>query len=151
MNRLFLILAVVTTVQIGIPRSAFAQIGPIYFYANLSADEESAPTESNGSGRAEFTLDRDTMRLSWVVTYVGLGQVLSAQIAGPQRVGVNGSQIYDLGKTGLKSPVKGSIVMTDGELQYLMERHLYVNITTARYKDGELRGQIERLPPKPSN
>ncbi len=146
-----LLLVVVVAMQFGFARAAVAQAGPIQFYADLSADEESAPTESNGRGRADFTLERDTMRLSWVVTYTGLGQVLGAQIAGPQRVGVNGAQIFDLGKTGLKSPIRGSVVMTDGELQYLMERHLYVNITTARYKDGELRGQIERVPPKPAN
>jgi hypothetical protein len=139
--------------------SAFAQSAPIeelpahpgpplHFYADLTDNEQTTPINSTGKGRAEFTLDRDTLRLSWKVTYTGLSDVTGVTINGPQRVGINGSAIYNVGEKGLTSPIEGSVIMSEGELQYLMERHLYVNVITAAHKTGELRGQIDRVPPK---
>jgi hypothetical protein len=120
---------------------------PIHFYADLSADEQSDAVYSQGKGRADFTVERATLKLSWKITYSGTAPVVAATINGPQRVGVNAQVVYDLGKKTPKSPLVGSVIMSEGELQYLMERHLYVNITTTKYPDGELRGQIERVPP----
>jgi len=126
-----------------------AESAPIIFYADLSADEQTAPTESPGKGRADFTLDRDTLKFSWKITYSGLtSEVTGVRIHGPQRVGVNSNPLYDAGLKGLKSPVVGSVIMGESELQYLMERHIYVNITTKKYPDGELRGHVERTRPK---
>ncbi len=43
---------------------------PIAYSAVLSADEESAVTESPGTGRVDFELDRKTLKLSWKGTFV---------------------------------------------------------------------------------
>jgi hypothetical protein len=126
---------------------ASAQSGPIHFYADLLPEEQSAPVYSDAKGRADFTLERETMRLSWKITHSGLQQITSVRMYGPQRVGVNGEMLYDLAPKGSRSPIQGSVVMTEGELQYLMERHVYVSITTKKYPNGELRGQVERVPP----
>jgi hypothetical protein len=120
--------------------------GPVHFYANLSAEEETTAAESQAQGRADFSLDRKTLQLSWNVKFTGLSDVTGATVNGPERVGVNGSILYTLASKDAQSPIQGSKVMSEGELQYLMERHLYVNITTAKYPAGEIRGQINRCP-----
>lgn len=120
---------------------------PIHFVANLSADEESATVVSPGSGKAEFILDRDTLRFSWHVTYKDLTSAPTlAAVHGPQRPGTDAVVLFEMGtKAKAKPPVDGAVVLTDAQLQYLLSGRLYVNIHTAKYPNGELRGQIERI------
>ncbi len=130
------------------PASAAEPTGPIAFAANLSADEQSVTTDSAGAGRIEFSLERDTLRLSWKLTYAGLtSPVTAAQVHGPQRIGANAGVQFDLGKAGAKPPIQGAIVLNDSQLQYLIAGWLYVNIHTVKYPDGELRGTIRRVSP----
>jgi hypothetical protein len=141
--------ALLLAVSVLLPCAAWAlppeDTRPIHFAATLSADEESAPTESPGAGRIDLTLDRATLTLSWVLTYKGLpSEVTGVHIRGPQRPGTNAGILFDLGKSGLRSPIKGSAVLNDGQLEYLLAGRMYVNIATTKYKDGELRGQIQR-------
>ena len=46
-------------------------------------------------------------------------------------------------KGKLKSPIKGSAVLTDAQAADLMAGKDYVNVHTAANKDGEIRGQVE--------
>jgi hypothetical protein len=129
--------------------SAQDPTGPIGFYADLSAAEQAETTESPGVGRADFLLDRDTVRLSWTVTYSKLTSAATgAHIHGPQRVGTNAGIQIDLAPNGLAPPLKGSAVLTDAQLEYLLSGRMYVNIHSRQYPKGELRGQIQRVPPK---
>ena len=120
---------------------------PVRFYADLSADEQSTTTISNGSGRADFSLERATLRLSWRVSFGHLtSAVVGAAVHGPQRPGTNAGVQLDLGGTSRVAALQGSAVLTDAQLQYLLAGRMYVNIRTRKYPDGELRGQIQRLP-----
>ena len=120
---------------------------PIHFLANLSADEESYTVNSPGSGRAEFTLERDTLRFTWHVTYKDLTSAPTlAAVHGPQRPGTDAVVLFEMGtKDKAKPPVDGSVVLSDAQVQYLLSGRLYVNIHTVKYPNGELRGQIERI------
>ncbi len=119
---------------------------PILFYANLSPDEESYVTTSKATGRADFSLDRATVRLSWKVTFKDLqSPPTGAHIFGPQRPGQNSTPVFDLAPKGLKSPLEGSVVLNEGDLQNLMAGRYYVNIMTTGYVNGEIRGQLERI------
>ncbi|MDG2243447.1 MAG: CHRD domain-containing protein [Rhodospirillaceae bacterium] len=122
---------------------------PIKFRTALSADEQSAPTESPGSGLAEFVLDRPTQRLEWTVTYGKMtSNATGAHIHGPQTPGGNAGVLFDLAPDGMSSPLTGSVVLNDGELEYLLTGRLYVNIHSTRYPAGELRGQVMRVRPE---
>jgi hypothetical protein len=121
---------------------------PISFYADLSADEQSAITESPGAGRVEFTLDRPTLRLSWKLTYnVLTTPATGVHIHGPQTPGGNAGVLVDLGGNGLKSPIAGSAILDGGQLEYLLTGRMYVNLHTTKYPEGELRGQVMRQRP----
>jgi hypothetical protein len=144
--RHILAIGVVAMIAGGGRAQPVAETAPIHFAAVLSADEQSAPTYSDGSGRAEFVLDRATLEFSWVVTYRGLTTAITgAHIHGPQLPGTNAGILIDIGDKGLGSPLTGSAILTDGLLEYLLAGRLYVNIHSTKYKDGELRGQIKRL------
>jgi hypothetical protein len=130
---------------------ALAAADDIYYACDLSADEESHEVYSPGTGHAAFVLERETLKLSWNVTYEGLtGPATSAGLYGPDRPGGNAGFQVDLAPKGLKSPLIGAKVLNDGELQYLVTGRMYVNIVTSKYKDGELRCQVTRLRGKPA-
>ena len=127
------------------PSPAESAQDDIVFAANLTPDEESTPTESPGSGYAEVRLERATLRITWKVTYKSLtSKPTGVGLYGPENVGANAGQVVNFGLRGLTSPIQGSQVLTDGVFQYLITGRVYVNIHTARYQDGELRGQLRR-------
>ena len=120
----------------------------IRFATDLSPDEESIPTYSSASGHAEFILNRETLKLTWVITYKDLsGPAVTAGLYGPENVGGTSGILIDFRSSPsgtLASPIRGSAVLTDGQLQYLVTGRVYANIHTAKWKDGELRGQLQR-------
>jgi len=139
----FAALAVLLTGLPVVPTAAAAD--DILYSAIISDDDQSTPTYSPGKGYAEFRLERATLKLSWKITYQGLtSPPISAGLYGPENVGANAGQVIDLGTRGLKSPIVGSTVISDGVLGYLTTGRVYINIHTTRYRDGELRGQLRR-------
>jgi hypothetical protein len=131
-----------------ISQPAKAGADDIRFTAELSDDEQSTPTYSKGKGHAELILERETLKLSWTITYQDLSSApLKAGLYGPENVGATSGLLIDLGTAGLKSPIKGSAILTDGQLQYLITGRIYVNILSQTWKDGELRGQLRREAP----
>jgi hypothetical protein len=133
----------------GAPDYAGTEGPPIRFRADLSSDEQSAPTESPGTGIAEFVLDRPTQTFQWTITFSGLtSDAVAAHVHGPQTPGGNAGVLFNLAPDGVKSPLKGSVDLNDGELEYLLTGRMYVNIHSTKYPAGELRGQIMRLRPE---
>jgi hypothetical protein len=118
----------------------------IIFTAALSPDEQSAPTYSPATGFAEVRLERATLKITWKVTYKDTtSPVIAAGLYGPENAGGNAGQVVDFAPSGLKSPMQGSTILSDGVFQYLITGRVYVNIHTTKYKDGELRGQLRRI------
>ena len=122
---------------------------PISFYADLSADEESAVTESPGVGRVDLVLERSTLKLSWTLIYRNTTTpATGAHIHGPQTPGGEAGIIIDLAPKGMKSPTEGEAILTEGTMTYLVQDRLYVNLHTTKYVAGELRGHIKKARPK---
>ena len=88
--------------QIAAPAPANLHLGPVRFYADLSAGEQTATVTSAGSGRAEFSLDRQTLTFSWRVNVDKLtSRALGVSVNGPQRPGTNAGVQIDLAPRGL--------------------------------------------------
>jgi hypothetical protein len=122
-------------------------LGPVLFRADFAAEEQTATVNSAGRGLAEFSLDRATLRFSWKVTYGRVtSRVLGVSVNGPQRPGTNAGVQIDLAPRGPAPVLQGSAVLTEAQLDYLLAGRMYVNLRSARYPDGELRGQIQRVP-----
>ncbi len=133
---------------LGVSTLRAAEPGPVRFFALLSAEEQSTTTLSKGAGRADFSLDRDTLRLSWRLSFSGLASpATGAAVHGPQRPGTNAGIQIDLAPKSLAPPLQSSAVLTDAQLEYLLAGRMYVNVRSRRYPAGELRGQIQRVPP----
>jgi hypothetical protein len=113
------------------------------YHATLSGAQEVPPTGGSGQGNAEFTVDPDSKKVSWNVSYSGLtGPAMAAHIHGPAAPGTNAGVVVNIAAAGTASPIQGSAVLTDAQMADLMSGKDYVNIHTAQNKGGEIRGQI---------
>ena len=118
---------------------------PIHFYADLSADEQSAVTESPGIGRADLVLERSSLDLSWKITFSDTTTpATGVHIHGPQTSGGEAGIVIDLAPDGVTDPVEGATTLTEGTLIYLVQDRLYINLHTTKYPAGELRGHIKK-------
>ena len=124
--------------------------GTRHFHAAMAAEWQTRYTASAATGSADFHLDLDTLTLSWTITYRDLsGPPRSLALHAPAQPGANGGKILDLATRGSRSPVRGSAVITAAQVQYLLYGWSYVNLTTAKYPWGEIRGQLDVRPPEP--
>ena len=111
------------------------------FTADLKGSSEAPPTESNAKGRAELTYDDSTKTLRWTISYWGLtGAATAAHFHGPAREGENAGVMITI--SPLPSPMKGAAILTEDQSRALLGGNMYINVHTAKYPDGEIRGQL---------
>ncbi len=138
--RSHLALAGLTGVLLAIS-SAFAQ--NMTFNAQLKGASEVPPTDSAGTGNAQVTVDTGDKKISWTMTFSGLtGNPTAAHFHGPAGPGENAPPVIDI-SGNIRS---GSADVTDQQLADLQAGKLYVNIHTAKFPDGEIRGQVQTAP-----
>ena len=126
---------------------AHAQMTSREFHTDLSAWNQTRLTESDAVGTADLELDLTTLTLTWNVSFTDLiSRPIAASLHGPAQPGANGLAFVDLAPSGIVSPLKGSTVVTEAEVQYLLAGWTYVNITTERWPYGEIRGQVDVCP-----
>jgi hypothetical protein len=108
--------------------------------AKLSGAAQVPPNSSSGSGTAAIKLDGDI--LSWVITYSGLtGPVTGAHFHGPAAANANAGVIVPFAGS-LGSPISGSQKLTPPQIAGLRSGLWYVNLHTAAFPGGEIRGQV---------
>jgi hypothetical protein len=114
------------------------------FTAHLIGAKEVPPTVSNGSGILHATLNTDTNVLSWTVKYSGLtGPVTAAHFHGPAQPGQSAAPVIPL--TGnLSRVINGKAILNLEQRADLLDGKLYLNLHTAAYPNGEIRGQVTR-------
>jgi hypothetical protein len=122
---------------------------PVRFSAQLSAAGQRAPTESPGVGRADFVLERDTLTMSWSISFAQLtSEPVALKLHGPLPAEGEAPALFDLTSGIPRSPVKGQRVLSLGEVAYAVQNLLYVNLSTTRYPVGEIRGTVRKLRPE---
>ena len=111
------------------------------FKADLKGASEVPPTDSAATGTAEVNVDTATKEVKWSIQFSGLtGDATAAHFHGPAAVGENAGPAVDIsGKIE-----SGSATLTDAQLADLQAGKLYINIHTAKFPDGEIRGQVEK-------
>lgn len=109
------------------------------FTADLTASAEVPPTESTATGTADVTVDTEAMTVSWMVTVQDLtGDATAAHIHGPAAMDENAGPVIDMSD----AIMEGSADITEDQMGELKDGKYYVNVHTAEYPDGEIRGQL---------
>jgi hypothetical protein len=123
---------------------AGAASGPKQFLVNINSGQETPPNASNAFGVAHLTFDETSKMLCFSISYSGLGSAeILAHIHGPGAPGVAGGILFPL---AVGSPKSGCVGPLDNvEKANLLKNLLYINIHTAGFPGGEIRGQILRI------
>lgn len=136
--RLPLVLAGMTAALLFAAPSAFAEM--MTFKADLKGAAEVPPVDSAASGSADVTVDTDAKKISWTVKAEGLsGDPTAAHIHGPATAAESAPPVIDLSS----AIMQGSADITGAQWADLQAGKYYLNVHTAKFPDGEIRGQLE--------
>jgi hypothetical protein len=137
-SKFTLAIAGITAALLGATSAAHADM--LKFHANLVAGEETPATVSKGKGSADVTVDTAAKKIMWTVKVDGLtGAATAAHIHGPAAKGAKAPPEIDMSKTIMD----GSAAITDAQIADIKAGKTYVNVHTAKFPDGEIRGQLE--------
>lgn len=114
------------------------------YTATLTPGEEVPPaTDSRGSGTAVVTIDTKTNELTYKVTWSGLtGPATMGHIHGPAERGKEAKPVVPFTAVAGQSATEGKATITPTQYGDLAADLWYVNVHTARYPNGEIRGQL---------
>ncbi len=113
------------------------------YEATLSGGQEVPPAATPATGSAELMLNTNTNTLRWKVTYSGLtGPATAAHIHGPAPRGANAGVVVPFSGNLNAQPIMGEQAITPDQAAALANGQWYVNIHTAQFPNGEIRGQL---------
>jgi hypothetical protein len=134
------VVAITTIAFVFVASPTFA--GETAYIADLKGAFEVPPTDSKATGKGNFTYDGASKKLTWTITYSGLSaEAKAAHLHGPAKEGENAGPMITL--SPLQSPIKGAAILTEDQVKALTGGNMYVNVHTAQYPDGEIRGQVK--------
>lgn len=114
------------------------------YEATLMGTQEVPPNTSPGRGAAEVQYNRNTGMLTWKVTYSGLtGPAVGAHIHGNAPPTANAGILLPFSNINTQ-PIQGQATITPTQYGDLAAGLWYVNVHTAQYPGGEIRGQLRR-------
>jgi hypothetical protein len=117
------------------------------FKADLAASNMTVLTESPGVGRADYELDLPTLTLRYTIAFDKLTSPATAVVIhGPAQAGTNAPQMLNLAPKGTpRSPLKGSLQVTESQVQFFLQGWTYTLISTQKNPTGEIRGKNARV------
>lgn len=142
------VLAVLIALPVAAMLASPASADIVRLEATLDGHTQVPPTDSRGAGSAEMTFDTGNRHFTWTITYQGTTDApTAAHFHGPAEPGRNAGPVLPL--TGdLSSPMTGESTLSEAEANDLMSGRWYINIHTAQYPGGEIRGQVMKSPPQ---
>ncbi len=126
----------------------------VIFDATLTGSQETPPNASPGTGFAQVTLNDASDAITVNMNWAGLtGPAMLAHIHGPAPVGVEAPILIPFPNVPALSAAtySNTFAVTAAEVGYLEAGLTYVNIHTAQFPAGEIRGQLLPVPvPEPA-
>jgi hypothetical protein len=115
---------------------------PMAMTAQLASNAEVPPAMGTGMGTLDAQWAPDTRMLTWTLSWSGLsGPATGAHFHGPAFAGLNAAVVVPI-MGPLTSPVRGSATLTAEQAADLRDGKWYVNVHSALYPGGEIRGQV---------
>lgn len=114
------------------------------FTAQLNSLQEVPANASAGKGYGRVFVNPSTLAYTFEVVFYGLSSnQAAAHIHAPAPVGVNAGVIINLGAPGgTANTISGGGTMTLAQLNQLKAGQAYINVHTANFSGGEIRGQL---------
>ncbi len=112
---------------------------PIVVNLSLSGDQEVPPTETAAAGEATVTVTGSQMVVDG--SWEGFAATL-AHVHGPAAAGANAGVVFTLTFDNPAGTFGGTFEMNATQLSDFEHGLLYINVHSAAYPAGEIRGQI---------
>jgi hypothetical protein len=118
--------------------------GRIYMYARLSAAQEVATpaVNSKAKGLVTFVLAEDYKTMTIYGVFDSLSGAVTNCHFHTGRAGANGSSVLDLKPLVKGNQISGTVTVTKAMLAAINSDAFYINVHTAAYTAGEMRGQV---------
>ena len=114
----------------------------VAFKAVLTPRDVVPAADSPAQGELVAAFNRRTGLLQWRLSFNQLsGPVRNASFHSPAMSGEVAAPVISLGRSFV-SPYEGRAMLTPRQRNDLLTGQWYVNLVTARFPDGELRGQM---------
>lgn len=121
--------------------TASGQAETLSLTAHLLGSYAVPQSKSDAYGEGEFHYDSGTGKLDYYLTFDGAAPV-KIDLHGPAGANENAASILSLPVSA--SPVSGAVTLTKAQADNLLAGTLYVDMHSAAYPDGEIRGQIRK-------
>lgn len=132
----------IATTLLFLSAANLANATTLHFAAVLRGSHEAPPISTTGKGRVTATLDPTSRMFSFRATYSDMsGPPTAAHFHGPAAEGFNAPPI--IGVKSLASPIRGTAMLTDGQIGDLEGGMWYFNVQSAAHPPGEIRGQLK--------
>ncbi len=140
MNRKFSVLCVTVITMFLLVGSLRAET----FYAYLNSAQEVPTNASTGTGFARVFVNEAAGTFSFTVVFNGIsGNQTASHIHAPAAIGANTGVAVNLGAVGGTSgTINGTGVISATQLAQLRAHQGYVNLHSASFPGGEIRGQL---------
>jgi hypothetical protein len=138
-------LIVATLFLVALSGTARAEI----FTAYLNGAQEAPPIATTATGWARVTVNETTGSLQFIVFFQGLSsnQILS-HIHAPAAIGASTGVAINFGVVGgTTGTISGTTTITPTQLSQLRAGLAYVNVHSANFTGGEIRGQLAKQRP----
>lgn len=113
------------------------------FRAALNGSNEVPPTPSRGSGYFEAVYRPSTKVLEYRLNLVGLsGPITMGYLHGPAGPGENAERVAPINIPFYDYTISDGVTLTEEQAAEVLAGRWYVNVMTAQYPEGEIRGQI---------
>jgi hypothetical protein len=113
------------------------------YKVELKGNSEVPPNHSKATGSVSVSYDPAEKKLTWMGSYSGLsGPVTVAHFHGPAAAGKNAGIAVGISNGNLPASFEGSATLTDAQAADLAAGRWYLNLHTAAYPAGEIRGQV---------
>lgn len=115
----------------------------------VGGSAEDPPGDPDGSGTATITIDVDTLEVCWELTTADIADATASHIH-TGAAGVNGGVVVGLDTDGFSGSSSGCTTGDDAAaLQAIIDSpsDYYVNVHTADYAPGAIRGQLGAASP----
>ena len=120
--------------------AAAAQAEVLTFKTDMLGSTGVPATDSAGKGTAELVVDTDTKKVTWTMTVQGLsGDATAAHAHGPASATESAPPVIDMSGDMM---MKGSADITEAQWTDMKAGKYYVNVHTAKFPKGEIRGQL---------
>jgi hypothetical protein len=123
-------------------RGQILPLGGSCYSATLSGATETPPNASTATGHGTFFLSPSTLTTTLKLAYaINYSPTLTATVAHIHKgvQGIAGAPIFPLTTS---NPITGTITLNQQQAADLMSGQYYVNIHSAKFTQGEIRGQI---------